>query len=242
MEEKFVELLSSIGLSQNEIDVYLDLLKNSASTAYSVANRIDCHRSSVYEAIKKLHQIGFIVEIQEENRKLYQTREYTAIEEYLRQKQSEFKEIEPYLKTISNTEMPEGSISISYGSNRLRAAFSELFRLKKEILIWTLPKRLDEFLGRWFLKEMEESIQKKEIMTKIISSSEFKGSNEIPKNNFTEVRYSNEESNIFTIVCSDTVLLIVLSSPATIVEMKNANISEGFKSRFLTLWEKSEVA
>ena len=240
MEEKLIGLLASIGLTKNEIEVYLDLLKNSASTAYAVALRIKQHRSSVYESIRKLQQTGFIVEIQEENRKLYQTKEHTAIEEYLKQKQTELKEIAPYIKNISNTEVPEGAISVSYGLTRLRATFSSIFDLKQEILIWTIPKNVEAILGEWFLKETNETIIKKEIPAKIIYSEHFDSTKEISKNSFTEVRYLDEESNIFTITCSDIVFLIVLADPITVIEMKNISISEGFKSRFRIFWEKAE--
>ena len=240
MEDKIIELLKSIGLTQNEIEVYLDLLKNKASSAYSVALRINQHRSSVYDAIRKLQQKGFIVEIQEKNKKLYQTKEYTAIEEYLKQKQAELKGIEPFLKEIANTEMPEGAISVSYGLTRLRAAFSSIFDLKQEILIWILPKNVNEVLGEWFLKEIGETIVKKEIPTKIIYSEYFDIMKEITKNPFTEVKYINEDTNIFTIICKDLVFLIVLADPITVIEMKNIDIAEGFKSRFYTFWAKAE--
>jgi len=239
MEEKLIELLKSIGLTENEIEVYLDLLKNKASTAYMVAQRINQHRSGVYEAIKKLQNRGFIVEIQDENRKLYQTKEYTAIEEYLKQKQSELKEISSYLKNISNTEIPEGSISVSYGLTRLRAALSSIFDLKQEILMWILPKDIETILGEWFLEEIYETTMKKQIPIKIIYSDQFDTSKDLFKNNTLDVKYINEDTNIFTILCSNTVFLIVLANPISVIEMKNDNIAEGFKSRFYIFWEKA---
>lgn len=240
MEEKLVELLESIGLTKNEIEVYIDLLKNPASTAYAIAYRINQHRSSVYEAIKRLLQKGFIVEIQEESRKLYQTKEHTAIESYLKQKQVDLQQLAPFLQEITNTSMPAGSVSVSYGLTRLRTAFSNIFDLHQEILIWILPKNVDEVLGDWFLKEISETIIKKEVPTKIIYSEYFDVMKEITKNPFTEARYIDEDANIFTIACADTVFLIVLADPITVIEMKNINVAEGFKSRFRTFWEKAE--
>lgn len=240
MEEKLIELLKSIGLSNSEVEVYLDLLKNRASSAYLVARRINQHRSGVYEAIRKLQQRGFIVEIQEKNKKLYQTKEHTAIEEYLNQKQAELKEIAPYLKEVSNTEMPSGAISVSYGLTRLRTVFSNILDLKKEISIWIIPKNVNEVLGEWFLKEINEALIKKEIPAKIIYSERFDSMREIPKNALTEVRYIDEDTNIFTIVCSDIVILTVLADPVTVIEMKNIDIADGFKSRFFRFWENTK--
>ncbi len=240
MEEKLIELLKSIGLSNNEVEVYLDLLKNRASSAYLVARRINQHRSGVYEAIRKLQKRGFIVEIQEKNKKLYQTKECTAIEEYLKQKQAELKEITPYLKEISNTEMPPGAISVSYGLTRLRTVFSNVLDLKKEILIWILPKNVNDILGEWFLKEINEALIQKEISAKIIYSKYFDIKEEISKNPFSEARYADEDTNIFTIVCSDIVILTVLSDPITVIEMKNIDIAEGFRSRFIAFWENAK--
>jgi hypothetical protein len=185
-------------------------------------------------------QKGLIVEIQDDKRKLYQTKEYTAIEEYLKQKQTELKQIAPYLKTISNTEIPTGSISVSYGLTRLRATFSSIFDLKKEMLIWILPKNVDEVLGEWFLKEINEKIIKQKIPAKIIYSKYFDTKKEISKTPLTEARYADEETNIFTVTCSNLVFLIVLANPITVIEMKNTDIAEGFKSRFHTFWKKTE--
>jgi len=239
MEEKLIELLISLGLNQNEIDVYLDLIKNSASTAYSIANRIGLHRSSVYEAIKKLHTIGFVIEIQDKSRKLYQTQEHSAIEEYLKQKLNELKEITPYLKEITNTETPKETIALSYGSSRLLGAITTLIEKRKELLIWVLPKKTEEILGDWFLKEISNLLEKKEVTAKILTAKETSSYHDLLKSRHIEIRHQNENSNIFTIVSSDTVLLIVLSSPIMIVEMKHNEIAEGFRSRFFSLWEKS---
>jgi len=184
-------------------------------------------------------QKGLIVEIQDENRKLYQTEEATAIEDYLKQRQHELKEIIPYLKQISNTEIPSGSVSVSYGPTRLRAAFSSIFDLKSEVLIWTLPKNVSEVLGDWFLEEMNEKIIKHKMPVKIIYSKSFNPEREIKKSESADVRYVDEETTIFTIACSDLVFLIVLGTPLTVLEMKSANIAAGFKSRFFTIWDKS---
>ena len=241
MEEKLISLLESIGLSRNEILVYLDLLKNKMSTAYSIANRVNQHRSGVYDSLKKLQQRGFILEILDENRKLYHAKEYTVIEEYLKQKQNEAKEVVPYLKEIANINVPAGSISVSYGLTRLRTTFSSLFDLKQELLIWVIPQNVDQILGDWFLKEINTKIIKKETEVKIIYSKNFDITKEIVQGPNTEVKYVPEDTNIFTIVCADTVFLIVLADPITVVEMKNIDIAEGFKSRFYNFWDKAEM-
>lgn len=239
MENKFIELLESIGLTKNEVQVYLDLLKNAASTAYEIGKRINQHRSSVYGAIKNLMERGFIVEIQEQNRKLYQTKESTAIEEYLKQKQAELKEVTPYLKEISNTNIPEGSVSISYGPTRLRAILSEIFSSKEEILIWTIPKNIDSLIGEWFLHEINAEVIKQKSKLRIIYSKNIDFSKELEKNQFIEARYLEDEANIFTISCGESVYIVVLGNPLTVIEMKNAHISSGFTSRFCNFWERA---
>lgn len=238
MEEKLIELLESIGLSKNEIEVYLDLLKNRASTAYLIAHRINQHRSSVYDALRKLQQKGFIVEIQEAKRKLYQTKEYTAIEEYLKQKYAELISLTPYLKEVANIEMPQSSISVSYGLTRLRTLFSSFFDLKTDILIWTLPKNFGEIFGEWFLRELNEKAAKHNINVKIIFSSQT--NKEIIKTNLIEAKYLEDDSNIFTISCGDVTTLVVLGDQVSLIEIKNKDVSEGFKKRFFTFWEKAK--
>ena len=240
MEDKLTNLLSSIGFSKRDIEVYINLLKNPPSSAYIIANRLGQHRSGIYESLRRLQQKGFIVEIKEQGKKIYQTKEYTAIEEFLKQKQSELKELDGYLKGISNVKMPQENLSISYGLTRLRTMFSNILNLNCEVLIWTVPKNINELVGEWFLKEIYEKIASYKLPTKIMYSKYFNSLEKVVLNNYIEERYLDEESNIFTITCSDFVFLIVLGSNIAVIEMKNKEIAQGFKSRFLTLWEKSE--
>lgn len=240
MEEEFIELLKSIGLTKGEIDVYLDLLKNQASTAYLIAKRINQHRSGVYDSLRKLQNKALIVEIKDKNKSLFQTKEYTSIEEYLKQKQEDLKKITPYLKEISNTEMPEGKVSISYGLARLRTIFSNILESNDEVLIWILPSNVNEVLGDWFLKEINQRIIKNKVPVKLICSNTGSISN-LEKNPLLEFKMLNEESPMFTIVSSNYVFLVVLGSTITVIEMKDANIANGFKARFLFSWEKAEL-
>lgn len=60
--KKIIELLKSLGLTDNESKIYLELLKNGTQTASSVSSNTQIHRRNVYDALAKMTKKGFVFE------------------------------------------------------------------------------------------------------------------------------------------------------------------------------------
>jgi sugar-specific transcriptional regulator TrmB len=240
MEEKLINLLSSLGFTKSEVDVYLDLLKNDVSTAYSISYRLGQHKSTVYESLRKLLQRGLIIELADEKRKLYQTKDYVAIEEYIKQIFDEARKLKSYIKSISDTKVPERGISLSYGLNRLRAIISESLDKNNELFLWIVPKEFYLDLGDWFINEFNERINENKVSVKMIFSKDSDIPLGIKRNSKIEIKKFKSESNIFTILSKDSVYTTIISNPLTIMEMKSPDISSGFRTRFYHIWNDSK--
>ena len=98
--EEIILSLESIGLSKNEVIVYLDLLGVGKSSAGDISKRVDIHRSNVYDTVEKLIKKGIITQTFEENRKVFYPISPKKLLDYFKQKEYDLetnKEILPRL-------------------------------------------------------------------------------------------------------------------------------------------------
>ena len=76
------EILKKIGLTDSEIEVYLDLVKHDESLASEIALRVKISRTYVYDAIQNLIDRGLIVYIIKNNRRYFKALEVEKLLEY----------------------------------------------------------------------------------------------------------------------------------------------------------------
>src|SRR3989338_8104368 len=103
------EALRNIGLTENEIKIYLDLLKSGASTAYDIGKRTGIYRVHVYDKLEQLMNKGLATHVYMGAKKFFQATPPSKIKQYLedRKKELEIQEEEinsilPELERISN--------------------------------------------------------------------------------------------------------------------------------------------
>jgi len=239
--EKIAELLGSLGISEIEADVYVDLLVWRNSKANDIADRIKKHRSNVYEALKKLLERGFISKVTEEGIGLYTIGDPILLFNYIEDKEDALKE---EILKVSNLKKnkEEKKASISYGVHNIQRVLSSILEQKKEILIETNPiEEAIEILGNRFIEEERIKSAKEQPFTKILYLKYFSGIENMVKQNNVEVRYLNEKnkSEIVNIICGDLTYFIVFKDPLTVIEIKESHIAEHFRNIFMLLWNNA---
>ena len=66
------EALRKIGLTENEIKIYLDLLKSGTSTAYEIGKRTGIYRVHVYDKLEQLMDKGLVTYVYRGAKKFFQ--------------------------------------------------------------------------------------------------------------------------------------------------------------------------
>src|SRR3989344_1630487 len=175
MEERTKEILTEIGLGKIEVAVYMDLLVNKSSTAAEIAKRAKQHRSNVYDALKHLEQRGFVLEVVEEGKKLFEARGPEIILNYIQQKTLEVKDVLPFLESLTKRRKSNhNTISVSYGINTFRSVLLDIINTNQEFYVWGVPYNVEE-LGEGFLKDWDRQRVKKRVKSKILYTKYFKG-------------------------------------------------------------------
>lgn len=243
MEERILELFESIGLNKNEVKIYLDLLKAKKSSVLDIAKRTKIHRSNIYDALRKLVGIGFIVEIVEEKKKLFKVLEPDKIQDYLKQKEIEIKLLMPYLRELSyREEVEDEEISIAKGIFGVREALKDLLKYEKTINVYGASQDSLGIFGMGFLKEFhDERIRKGILMRHIYDQDSKDRVNELNKMKLTEAKYFPKKyySIASTNICGDTVVIIIFSKNPHAITIKNSDIADSYNKYFELLLKQA---
>src|SRR3989338_1767643 len=77
------EVLRSIGLTENEIKIYIDLLKSGSSTSYDISKRTGIYRVHIYDKLEQLMSKGLASHVYEGSKKIFRATAPSKIKQYL---------------------------------------------------------------------------------------------------------------------------------------------------------------
>lgn len=243
MEDNSSVVLRSIGLSKNEVKVYLDLIGNNFSTALEISRRTDIHRSNTYDSLKSLAEKGFVREQVKGKKKVFQAMEPLKLHDYMEQKEHEIDSIIPKLKQLSSTGEGEDNISLSGGLFALKSSLNELLETREEIDVYGISEEYTKVLGDGFLKEFHRKQAAKDISVREICSREaYSRLLDARKN--SETRYLSGEHvfNETVFICGDRVLIIIFSENLFVIDILNKEIADSYRKYFEVLWSRSKTS
>ncbi|MBN2018148.1 MAG: hypothetical protein JW794_08505 [Candidatus Cloacimonetes bacterium] len=137
-------LLTSIGFTRIEAEVYLSLAQGAAQSGYTISNSIGKSRSNVYQALKTLEQKGAIVELQAGRNKQFQA---VPIEQVLEQKEKDFltkkEAITEAFSSIQNREQDDQIYALNTVSQVYTKAEEMIQSAEEVIFIDVQPMQLE---------------------------------------------------------------------------------------------------
>jgi len=245
MEERITKVLESIGFNKNEVKIYLDLIRYSKSGALDISKRTHIHRSNTYDAIRKLIEKGFVTEIVEEKKKVFQAVNPEKIKDFIRQQEIELDAVLPSLKQVCSYSENKGSMIINCkGTFALRESLLDLLNQSKPIFVLGAPQKMIDVLGLGFLKEFHKIRSKKKIQMDHIYNLDavdrVKVLNKLP---CTSAKCMDKkfDSSIATTFSGDTVLLHIFTTPVTTITIKDQAVADSYKSHFDALWKMAKL-
>ena len=241
IDERIAEVLGGLGLTKTEAAIYTDLLRQESSTAQEISKRIKVYRSNIYESLRRLKTRGFVGESKINGKTLFLARSPEFILEYAKQKVSEVEEVIPHMKSFSKNSEKKEFVSVSYGITRLRAALLEILELKQPIFVYDVPIDVVEKIGENFLARFHKERIKRKIKLKAIYVKEVPRMKKLNKMPYTETKYfsGEKDSNIYTLLCGDSVCIFVFGEPLTIIEMKSKDVADSYREKFSAFWENA---
>lgn len=236
--EKIGDVLKGLGLTKTEIAIYTDLLRQDSSTAQEISKRVKIYRANTYESLRRLKSRGFISESKVDGKTLFSARGPEFILDYAKQKLLEIESIIPHMKRFSKNSENKETVSVSHGLVHLRSVLLEILNLKQPIFVYDVPIDVVEKMGEGFLAKFHRERIKRKIPLKAIYVKQIHRMNKLNKMPYTETRYftGEKDMNIYTLICWDCICIIVFGEPLTVIEIKNKDIADSYKSKFDVFW------
>src|SRR3989344_5648111 len=127
-----VKTLEKIGLSQNEIKVYLTLNDHGSCKAGRISKLARLDRSSAYNALKLLQEKGFVSYVSIGKVKWFQATGPKRILEYIKEQEDDVLSILPELQERHKRKKIEGQVRLFKGIKGVKSVFLDMIRTGKD--------------------------------------------------------------------------------------------------------------
>lgn len=237
------KILKELGLTNNEIEVYLTLLQVGSGSVNTIAEKCGLHRQAVYDALDRLLEKSFVSFVIKNNKKFFQAINPEKILEYLKQKEEKFKSILPELITLTKLPEEDTFVEVYQGRNIVRTIYREIIqefeRQPGEVLISGVDERKfveeDKIALQQHLKRLKKMKCKERVFVK-------EGDTYFLAGLQTTYRWIPEESFNPTpiYVYNDKLSIIIWGNPNYAMSIKNKNLADAYRKQFNLLWKISK--
>lgn len=231
--------LSNIGLSQNEIKVYLALNEQGSLKAGKIAKITKMDRSSAYNALQMLLNKGFVSYVLIGKVKWFKAATPKRILEYLKEQEEDISKILPELvkKHDYNRKKSEGQVRLFKGEKGVRSVFLDIIRTGKDNYVFGSEGQFSERMPE-FAYQFDRMKKEKEIKTQLILR---KGRKELDKKT-SEHRYlpNLAESPSVTNIYGNKIAIIIWTDEPEAILIENASAAKAYKSYFDFMWKNAK--
>tara|TARA_B100001971_G_C18217072_1_gene554591 strand:- start:825 stop:1568 length:744 start_codon:yes stop_codon:yes gene_type:complete len=236
-------IFKELGLTNNEIEVYLTLLRKGSISVNKIAERSGLHRQAVYDALDRLLEKGFVSFVIRNSKKYFQGINPEKILGYLKEKEDKFKTILPGLINLSKLPRENTYMETFKGKDVVRTVYrdiiKELQKQKGEVLISGVDERKfieeDKIALLHHLKKLQKLKCKERVLIK-------QGDTNFVKGPQTQYRWISEESFNPTpiYVYNNKLTVIIWGNPNYAIMIENIDLADSYRKQFNLLWKISK--
>lgn len=164
--------LAKQGLTGKKAEIYLAILKLGRATTIDIAQKTKFKRTTVYDIVLDLIQLGYIAETKKGKRRLFIAEDPATILEKNEERLLSFKNLAPILSGIRSNVVPKPVIRFYDGTDGVRNIMEELLLVKnKEQLFWSSMSDLlnvfgNRYMERWVKRRIKRGVLSKVLLTK----------------------------------------------------------------------------
>jgi HTH-type transcriptional regulator, sugar sensing transcriptional regulator len=232
------QVLKNFGLTENEAEVYLVLLKLGWATASEIAEKTQIHRINIYDILERLQERGLASFAISGKRKQYEAVNPKKILEIEEQRKEDIKNIIPELLKQRESGKDEQEAVIYKDKKGIRNILEEITKSKAEVLLfasgWGFSKYFSEYFDIWYGHLKANKVKMKTLM-----------SNKAKNNNIPEVgeyKFLPSEFTFPSTTCvfEDKVLIIMWSEQSLAILITGEAASISYKEYFNLLWKLAQ--
>jgi len=233
-------VLGELGLSKNEIAIYLALLEIGSSTASDISKKSKVHRTNVYDALNGLVKKGLAAHVERSQIKFYEAADPSNLMNIIKEKEFSVAKIIPELQLKKELAPSGSSVKIVEGIRAIRQLLEEYLESGENRDALGIPTIAVQKLGLGWMEEYHKRRQAKNIRLRHIYNEEAKERIKYLKNlQCTDVKYLPKEfsSPVTTDICGEIVSLSFWEEkePISII-IKNKQVADAYRRYFELMW------
>ncbi|MFA6160241.1 MAG: helix-turn-helix domain-containing protein [Parcubacteria group bacterium] len=236
--------LKNIGLLNSEIEIYLYLLKEGASSPPKIAKGTGIARTNCYNILQKLEEKDLIVEQKIGERKAYITSDPQSLLRNLDKKRETLNSIIPDLRAMQKLEKNKPIISFYEGWDQVKEIFYKTYEADNGVVKGIASTKELFSLDAKFFENYRKELHKRNLMFQDIVTY---ASGEKSVAEAKEIMKAMYETKIIPeeykdapfdiLIWNDYIALIVTSEPIFGTLIKNNILATAFKMIFDILWK-----
>jgi len=240
------DVLRKIGLTENEIKIYLSLLKTGLSTAYEIGKNTGIYRVHVYDKLEQLMDKGLVTHVYQGAKKYFQATHPAKLKQFLEDQkreldvqEQEINNILPELEAMTKIPKEDTFVEVFKGKEGLKYFLKDIIKTKKEVLITGIDDQKYQDALPIFMKQYFRELRKNHIPERVITIKKlgvFLFQKELSPT--TNYRFLKEKqfNPTNTFVYGINVVIVAWGTPVTAVMIKNKDIAETYRGHFEHLW------
>ena len=237
------EILEELGLSKNEVKVYLTLLEAGSATSWEISKRIKIHRTNTYDALNRLVRKGLVSYISKSDKKLYQILEPSQLRNVLKEKEIALEKVLPELMMSRKFAGERNDAEILEGIHAFQKILLGWLDFEEPILCYGIPKNAPEMMKNFIGHFHDNRLTKKIVMKHIYNFNAMERIKYLNTLAFTEARYLPQQfySTVSTNICGDEIALVMWNENPITIRIKNRQVADSYKQYFEVLWQGARM-
>ena len=241
--------LAKIGLDNNEIKIYLTLLKEGSLLAGTIADKTQIHRRTVYDALNKLLRKGIITYSILNGKKHFQAVNPDRLLLFLKEKKTRIEEEEKEVTNILSRlnelfKTPKTRIhaEIFTGKEGVKSVMELILKERKEWLTIGSTGKGPEIL-QYYLTHFAKRREKAKIKRKVLIAATKEGQDyftELKKQKFVQIKFLpgniKQPQTIWVFGDKTAIILVSLDQPIVFL-IENKEIADSFTDYFNWMWK-----
>lgn len=241
------DILKQIGLTNNEIKIYLSILKLGRCSGNQVKKETKISNSQTYSGLNKLIDEGMIIYEKTSLGKRYSALDPNVIKKIIKERYTKIENQIPYLREIMKKESKSTETAIFEGVKGFKNALIEMVENcpKNETLLiigFSNQAYKNESLSSILIDVNKISRQKNHKFKMILDNKSNKFYEQRNVENLSEIRFMKNgfKSPASIDIFQDQIYILIWGEIPYAIRIKNENVAEGFKTYFNFLWDMAK--
>ncbi len=240
MAELNKDILKELGLTTNEIEVYLKLLSGGSITVNTLAERTGMHRQACYDALDRLLEKGFVSFVIKDGKKHFQSLPPEQLLVYAENLASQIGGTIPELKRLASKEKYTTQVEVYRGKNVVRTVLRDIISMLKEtngevLIIGVLESKFRKY-GKAATEKYIQDMQKFGLKEKLLS---VEGTEDFIPGKQSEYRLLPKEyfNPNPCYIYGNKVVFMVWEDPSYAISITSEDVSDANRKYFNLLWK-----